>query len=364
MDPDSDPDDPTTVRIETRERRKKKGRGESGPDLRGTELITEIRYYKTMETSETLTHTRTKQEKGKGRRDSKAKENTSAIAANAQIRATRLVKNMGRINTGHLKEIKELEVVIEQTRSGERRSETTRRTHNTMRRETERTRKVEKKENLNKERTTEKEADRSTSRENLLNKKRGRDRLFREEGNYSVHSSSQTGDANCGVLNIVDATKILENTSGMNGMCSDSEEANRSNQNSSEGSTTKSVSETESRVHQSSAHEHGSKAHRVRTRLSGKSGKIESNQKILSKSQVKKMARNGGRARHEPVGEGPNKYKTGEISSRRVRGTGEKGLIDIMDADEVSTDGESEDIRDEEEEGTKGRHPFWTTPPR
>lgn len=58
---------------------------------------------------------------------------------------------MGAIPTGHLKEIKELEIVIEPPSCGEKSTKPKQRPRNSMRSATERAWNVEKKEKLNKE---------------------------------------------------------------------------------------------------------------------------------------------------------------------------------------------------------------------
>lgn len=124
-----------------------------------------------------------------------------------------------------------------------------------MRSTTVRTRNAEKREKLNRERSAEKEVDRSTSRENLLNRKRGRGWLLRVEGNYSTCSSSHIERANCCLNDMTEAAKSLES----DGRSSNNEEVVMSKQKSPEDNTTNSMEDDASWEHRISTHKHGGK---------------------------------------------------------------------------------------------------------
>lgn len=113
---DSSPDGPNIEKSVSNEKRKKGKRGESGSDLRDVDPNTSARNYNKKENAETLKHLLSKQDNASSQRDSEAMESSSM--AKPQLKPIRLEKKMGVISTVHLKEIRELEIVIEPPRHG------------------------------------------------------------------------------------------------------------------------------------------------------------------------------------------------------------------------------------------------------
>lgn len=96
---------------------------------------------------------------------------------------------------------------------------------------------------------------------------------------------------------------------------------------------------------------------RSRRNKPGKGGKNTS--KPLSKSQVKKLDRLAKNVEEEMEIIGPDKYKIGEVSSRRRQADREEGLKDLIASNEVMEEGSL----DEESVDELGRA-FWKTPPQ
>lgn len=166
---------------------------------------------------------------------------------------------------------------------------------------------------------------------------------------------------------MTDGIKSFENPLDVEERSPSMDESDMSRQKSPEGNTTNSMEGEDSRGQQISAHEHGGKPHRTSTRNPGKTGKVQNKKKkILSKLQVKKMARKEGEINNKLEGEEQNKYMAGEVSSRRTSATLEKRLMELMDEEFVSTEEETEDTKnkDQEAENREEQHPFWTPPPR
>lgn len=125
-----------------REKEKKKKRakdkdiGHSDLNLRKSDPITKGESHNMKEKGETLNHL-PKNTKDGNRKESKKKESSSTTTS--QMKGRKIVKSMGEVVAGHLKEIKDLEIVIETPRRSEKEKETKQRPQNTRRSVTERT---------------------------------------------------------------------------------------------------------------------------------------------------------------------------------------------------------------------------------
>lgn len=311
------------------------------------------------EKGETLNHL-PKNAKDGNQKESKKKESLSTVTS--QMKGSKIVKSMGEVAASHLKEIKELEIVIETPRRSEKDKETKQRPQNTRRSVTERTRKAEKKEKLKRDRAAEKEADRNTSRENLLSKRRGRE--LKEEGEYSLRVRAHTGSEEGGVNDTTDKNicegkdiEYLDSTLNDDKESTSNVEPVTSKAGESEGSTTNSRDGNDD-------YDRSTRGNNTNRQSSHKIGKKD---KSISKSQVKKNARREKVIDEQDVEKGPDKYKLGEVSSRRKSERIEKGLIELVDADGSTIESEPEGKEEQEgrrtnEQQTKNR--FWATPPR
>lgn len=102
------------------------------------------------------------------------------------------------------------------------------------------------------------------------------------------------------------------------------------------------------------------------TQTTGKSGKKTkgNNKKLPSKSQVKRKARREQQINSDPELEGSDKYRIGELNSRRRHTHSNRGLKELMDEEEGMHEREIDTTEVENSKNEEEDHPFWSTPPK